>query len=125
MAIKVTISGNYAKTEQYFKKLQNGFDIRALDKYGEAGVKALSSATPLDTGETASSWSYRIRKGKNSVTIEWLNSNVVDGVPIAVILQYGHGTRNGGYVQGRDYINPALHSLFDQIANDAFRIIEK
>lgn len=84
-------------------------------------MEALAAATPLDTGETASSWGYRIRRKKDSVTIEWTNSNVVDGVPIAVILQYGHGTRNGGYVQGRDYINPAIRSVFDQLANDAWK----
>lgn len=125
MAIKVTVRGDYAKTERYFEKLQKGINPNALDKYGEAGVRALEKATPKDSGLTAYSWTYRIKKGKTSTTIEWLNSNVVDGVPIAVILQYGHGTRNGGYVQGQDYINPALRAVFDQIANDAFQIIEK
>jgi len=101
--------------------LQKGIQFNNLDRYGQAGVDALSSATPLDSGETASSWGYRIKKRKNSVVIEWTNSNVVDGVPIAVILQYGHGTRNGGYVQGRDYINPAIRSIFDQIAADVWK----
>lgn len=121
MGIKVTVSGDYAKTERYLTGLQKGVQFSNLDRYGQAGVDALSSATPLDSGETASSWGYRIKKRKNSVVIEWTNSNIVDGVPIAVILQYGHGTRNGGYVQGRDYINPAIRSVFDQIAADVWK----
>ena len=121
MGIKVSVTGNYAKTEQYLESFKNGIRFENLDKYGQAGVAALQAATPLDTGETAASWGYRIRKSKNTVTIEWTNSNVVDGVPIAVILQYGHATRNGGYVQGRDYINPAIRSVFDQIAADVWK----
>lgn len=91
-----------------------------LNEYGQLGVEALSSATPVLTGETASSWGYEIvaRRGRSS--IHWTNSNVNKGVPIAVILQYGHGTKNGGYVQGRDYINPAIGPIFDMIANKAW-----
>ena len=121
MGIKITVSGDYAKTERYLTDLNKGIQFNNLDRYGQAGVDALSSATPLDSGETASGWGYRIKKRKDSVVIEWTNSNVVDGVPIAVILQYGHGTRNGGYVQGRDYINPAIRSIFDQIVADVWK----
>lgn len=91
-----------------------------LASYGERGVKALAAATPKDTGKTADSWTYSIEEGKGTVSIVWSNTNVNKGLNIAVLLQYGHGTRNGGYVQGRDYINPALRPLFDEIANKAW-----
>lgn len=120
MAVKITVRGNYARTETFLRGIQGGIRPADLNRYGEMGVKALQSATPVDTGETALSWDYRIKRDKNSTTIEWINTNVVDGVPVAVILQYGHGTRNGGYVQGRDYINPALRPIFDEIARDAW-----
>jgi hypothetical protein len=105
--------------------MSNGEIFRELKKYGEDGVKALADATPKDSGKTAASWSYEVEKSKGSYTIAWTNSNINDGVPIAVILQYGHGTRNGGYVQGRDYINPAIRPIFDQIAEDAWREVIK
>mgnify|MGYP000450034768 FL=1 len=91
-----------------------------LDRYGQEGVEALAKATPKDTGKTAASWSYTVTKGKETITITWRNSNIVDGVPIAVILQYGHGTRNGGYVEGVDYINPAMRPIFERIAARAW-----
>lgn len=94
---------------------------RILSKYGEMGVLALSQATPLDSGETARSWSYEIEKTGSGYNLVWKNSHVNKGVPIAIILQYGHGTRNGGYVQGRDYINPALRPIFDGIAADSWK----
>ena len=96
-----------------------------LDKYGKEGVAALASATPVDTGLTASSWSYEIKQKNGSISISFKNSNIQNGVPIAIILQYGHGTRNGGWVQGRDYINPAIQPIFDRIANDAWREVTK
>ena len=96
-----------------------------LDKYGREGVAALASATPVDTGLTANSWQYKIEQKKGSVSISFYNTNIQNGVPIAVILQYGHATRNGGWVQGRDYINPAIQPIFDKIANEAWREVTK
>lgn len=96
-----------------------------LERAGQEGVDALSRATPVDSGKTASSWSYEIRQNRSGLSIIWKNSNVVSGVPIAIILQYGHGTKNGGYVQGRDYINPALKPIFDRIAENVRREVSK
>lgn len=96
-----------------------------LDRFGQEGVAALSSATPVDSGKTAASWSYEIERGDGKTVISWSNSNVNDGVNIAVILQYGHGTGTGGFVQGRDYINPAIQSVFDRIAEEAWREVTK
>lgn len=91
-----------------------------LQKYGSKGVAALASTTPIDSGQTASSWTYEIEVSGESATIYWINTNENKGVNIAVILQYGHGTGTGGYVQGRDYINPAIQPIFDQIVNEAW-----
>ena len=96
-----------------------------LDKYGRQGVAALASATPIDSGKTASSWYYKIENTKESAKITFYNSNIQNGVSIAVILQYGHGTRNGGWVEGRDYINPAVQPIFDKIVDDAWREVSK
>lgn len=99
--------------------------LRILERYGQEGVNALRDATPIDSGNTANSWSYEVRRWKNArssgATISWVNSNVVDGVPIAILLQYGHATSSGSWVQGRDYINPALQPIFDKIANDVWK----
>lgn len=92
-----------------------------FDKYGNEGVLALSAATPVDSGETAKSWSYKIRQTKSGIKLTWTNSNVVDGIPIAIIIQYGHGTRNGGYVQGLDYINPAMRPIFEKLTNELWK----
>lgn len=108
--------------EKLLIKIINDHSIyHILSKYGEMGVLALSQATPLDSGETARSWSYEIEKTGSGYRLVWKNSHVNKGVPIAIILQYGHGTRNGGYVQGRDYINPALRPIFDGIAADSWK----
>ena len=96
-----------------------------LDKYGQRGVAALASATPFETGKTANSWYYEIVHKNGSVSIEFKNSNIQNGVPIAIILQYGHGTNNGGWVQGRDYINPVIQPLFDEIVNEAWKEVTK
>jgi hypothetical protein len=96
-----------------------------LESYGEQGVAALAAATPKDSGLTAASWYYEIERTKDAVSLQFFNSNVNDGVPIAIILQYGHGTRNGGYVVGRDYINPAARPLFDKIAENAWMEVTK
>lgn len=118
-------TGDFSKTTKFLERAKRGDYLKVLDKYGKEGVKALSSATPVDSGTTANSWSYKIEKGNSSAKISFLNSNINKGVPIAIILQYGHGTRNGGYVQGRDYINPAIQPIFDQIANEAWKEVTK
>jgi hypothetical protein len=119
--IKISHKGNFNNTEKFLKKISTADFMRNLEKYGEMGVQALASATPIDSGLTASSWSYEIEKSSDSYTIHWVNNNVNNGVNIAIILQYGHGTGTGGYVQGRDYINPALRPIFDEIADSAWK----
>lgn len=113
--------GNFNKTIRFLNNFSDFPIKRILDKYGKMGVDALAAATPVDTGKTAASWTYEIEVSKNSYTITWLNTNVNKHVNIALILQYGHATRNGGYVAGRDYINPALQPVFDQIATEAWQ----
>lgn len=113
--------GSFDKTEKLLKKTLGRNYRSVLDKYGREGVAALSAATPVDTGNTAASWSYEIIQNEGSLSVIWNNSNVNRGVNIAVILQYGHGTRNGGYVAGRDYINPALQPIFDRMADAAWK----
>lgn len=117
--------GDFKKTEQFLKNASKIDIRRILEKYGQEGVAALAAATPVDSGLTAKSWDYEITISKNSYVITWTNSNVVDGVPIAIILQYGHGTRNGGWVQGRDYINPTIQPIFDKIIDEAWREVTK
>jgi hypothetical protein len=114
-------SGNFNNTERFFRKVQMSKYIDVFERYGQAGVVALASMTPIESGKTASSWDYKIVRTRWSVALQWSNSYIVDGVPIAIILQYGHGTRNGGYVQGRDYINPAIRPIFDRITEDIWR----
>ena len=117
--------GDFSKLSRYLERAKNVVRLGDLDKYGREGVAALASATPVDSGLTASSWSYEIVRANGSITINFNNSNIQNGVPIAVILQYGHGTGTGGWVQGRDYINPAIQPIFDKIANDAWREVTK
>lgn len=117
--------GDFSKANKYFERVKEAAKIGVLDKYGRAGVAALSSATPVDSGETAGSWYYEIKRQNGSVTIEFCNSHFNKGVPIAIILQYGHGTGTGGWVQGRDYINPAIQPIFDKIVEDAWREVTK
>lgn len=117
--------GDFSKLTRYLEKSKETLKLGILDKYGRDGVAALSSATPVDSGLTASSWTYKIVRSNNSVSLEFHNSNIQNGVPIAVILQYGHGTGNGGWVQGRDYINPAVQPIFDEIANAAWKEVTK
>lgn len=123
--IRFRQKGDFSKLTRYFEKAKNAIRLGDLDKYGRAGVDALASATPVDTGETASSWYYQIEHKNGSATISFYNLNIQNGVPIAVILQYGHGTRNGGWVEGRDYINPAIRPIFDKIAENAWREVTK
>lgn len=123
--IRFRQKGDFSKLTKYLEKVKEGFDVGILDKYGQAGVRALASATPVDTGLTASSWYYKIENNNDSVSIAFYNSNIQNGVPIAIILQYGHGTKNGGWVQGRDYINPAIRPIFDAIVEDAWKEVTK
>ena len=117
--------GDFSKLDHYFERVKEAAKIGILDKYGQAGVSALSSATPVESGKTAGSWYYEIKRQNGSVALEFYNSNVNNGVPIAVILQFGHGTGTGGWVQGRDYINPAIQPIFDKIAEDAWKEVTK
>ena len=117
--------GDFSKLTRFLERAKESVKIGDLDKYGREGVAALSSATPIDSGKTANSWSYEITNQDGSVTITFNNSNIQNGVPIAIILQYGHGTRNGGWVQGRDYINPAIQPVFDEIVDKAWREVTK
>lgn len=112
--------GNFANTNRYFNKLKNLTYKNKLEAYGKAGVAALASATPIESGETAAAWFYEIEEANNRTVIRFCNSHINKGVPIAIILQYGHGTGTGGWVEGRDYINPAIQPIFDQLANDAW-----
>lgn len=117
--------GDFSKVTRYFEKLKETAKLGVLDKYGREGVAALASATPTDTGKTASSWSYTIERQNGSVAIVFENSNINKGVPIAIILQYGHGTGTGGWVVGRDYINPAIQPIFDKMADEAWKEVTK
>lgn len=113
--------GDFSKTLKFLEKSKKFDPQDILKKYGELGVQALAEATPKDSGETAASWSYEIRHGREQSSIYWTNSNVNKGVPIAIILQYGHGTGTGGYVQGRDYISPAILPIFDNLADSVWK----
>ena len=117
--IKFKHKGNLKKTTEFLDHAKHYDFFKDLDRYGREGVEALSAATPRDSGSTADLWSYEIHSGKGITSIYWTNSSFNDGVSIAIILQYGHGTRNGGFVMGRDYINPAIQPVFDKIAESA------
>ena len=117
--------GNFSKTTKFLNGIRKPINVRALEKYGKEGVAALAAATPVDSGLTASSWYYVIENKDGTIKINFCNSNIQNGVPIAVILQYGHGTRNGGWVEGRDYINPSIQPIFDKITNEAWREVTK
>jgi len=118
MRITLESTGNFKKTMNFLEKASNMDFEDLLNHYGELGVIALALTTPIDTGKTASSWDYNVRITDDSATITWTNDNFTsNGIPIVVLIQYGHGTRNGAYVQGRDFINPALQPIFDDIAD--------
>ena len=117
--------GDFKRLNGYFERFREGLKIGVLDRYGEEGVQALSEATPKDTGLTAASWRYRINRGNGTMSITFDNTNIQNGVPIAIILQYGHATRNGGYVEGIDYINPALRPIFERIAEEAWEEVKR
>lgn len=123
--IHVTQKGDFAKSLTYMTRSRSKQVRQILEAYGQKGVQALADATPKDTGKTAASWSYEIKMEDSGAVLYWKNSNIVDGVPIAVILQYGHGTRNGGYVQGLDYINPAMRPIFKEIARELWKEVRR
>jgi len=122
--VTIVCNKKFTKTEKYLSKVKTPINESILDKYGQIGVDALKDATPKDTGKTSESWYYRITKTKDSTYINWYNDNFNDGVPIAIVLQYGHATRNGGFVEGIDYINPALKPIFEQIADEAWKEVK-
>lgn len=113
--------GNFNNFQKFANKILAHDYLNILDKYGQMGVEALAASTPVDTGKTAQSWTYEIERTRDRTSISWLNTNTNNGVNIAIILQYGHGTGTGGYVQGRDYINPAMRPVFDKIAEQAWK----
>ena len=123
--ITFTQKGNFDKTERYLARLKSAELFAVLNKYGAMGVAALSSATPMESGLSAGSWSYTIVQSPGYYSIRWHNSNEINGVPLVVLLQYGHGTGTGGYVQGRDFINPAIHPIFEQMGAEAEREVNR
>ena len=124
--ISIRQKGNFSKLNSFFEKIKESIKLGDLDKYGREGVRLLSSATPKDTGLTSESWSYKIeRDERKKVKIQFYNSNIQNGIPIAIILQYGHATKNGGWVEGKDYINPVIVPLFEQIAREAWEEVIK
>ncbi len=123
--ITFTQKGDFKNSRAFMKALKDADFLDALDKYGQQGVEALRRATPKDTGATADAWDYTIKRTSNSVSIQWTNSNAPYGVPVAILIQYGHGTRNGGYVEGIDYINPALKPIFEEISEGAWREVTR
>lgn len=114
-------SGSTAKTQAFLQKMQAGDVLSGLESLAQQGVNALAAMTPVDTGLTAASWSYEITTSGGTTKISWINTNRIGGVKVAIILQYGHGTGTGGFVAGRDYINPAIQPIFDQIADDVWK----
>lgn len=123
--IRVKQKGNLSKVSNYLIRVKEPVKPDSLDRYGQEGVVALSAATPKDTGLTSNSWEYKINKTRGSVSISFYNTNIQNGVPVAIILQYGHATKNGKWVEGIDYINPALKPLFERIANDVWEEVTK
>lgn len=123
--IRFVQKGDFKKLNSFLERIKEIIKRGELNKYGREGVEALSKATPIDSGKTSSSWYYKIERNNDSISISFHNSNINKGVPIAIILQYGHGTNRGGWVEGRDYINPAIQPIFDKIAEEAWREVTK
>lgn len=119
-------TGSFSKTTRFFEKMKRRDQYRVLNTYGREGVAALMQATPKDTGKTSQSWSYTVSITKDSASITWTNDNVTtDGTPIAVLIQYGHGTKSGGYVKGLDYINPAMRPIFEKITREIWEEVTR
>ena len=121
--ISVTSNGSWAKTSSFLQAMQNMNILSILERYGQEGVSALSAATPLDTGLAASSWNYEVGRSGAGYFINWMNTDVENGFPVVISLQFGYGTGTGGYVHGRDFINPAMRPIFDQISNDVWKVV--
>lgn len=121
--VSMSSSGSLANTEKFLTQMSKGRHLDVLDRYGREGVSALAAATPVDSNVTASSWNYKIKRSRGTASIEWTNSHKVDGTPLVILLQYGHGTGSGGYVQGRDFINPAIRPVFDRIAENVWKAV--
>lgn len=119
----ISTSGSFDRTETLLRKIASGDIFSQLSRFGQMGVSALAAATPVDSGETANSWYSEVVQDGKSWSLIWGNTNMNDGVLIAVLLQYGHGTRSGGYIEGQDYINPALRGIFDEIATEAWKVV--
>jgi len=122
--ISITSKGDLRNTTNYLKRLLHGDIYAELSRYGQMGVDALSNATPVDTSLTANSWGYRIIKDRKRPGIQWYNKNIESGIPVAILIQYGHATGTGGYVAGRDFINPAMRPVFDKIADDIWKKVK-
>ena len=121
--LRFTAKGDFKNTERFFNKVSK-LDIRSeLDAYGKMGVNALESATPASSGKTAAAWDYEVVDSGRSWSIYWTNTHIVDGLPVVILLQYGHGTGTGGYVSGRDFINPALKPVFNTIAEGVWKVV--
>lgn len=123
--IKITTKGSFKNTEKFLQRMKQKEHLRSLERFGPMGVAALQAATPIDSSETARSWTYSVVKEKGFYSIVWRNTHTDGGAPVAILLQHGHGTKTGGYVQGRDYINPAIRPVFDQIAADMWKVVTK
>ena len=123
--IRIKAKGNFSKSYKFFEKCKNLVHLGDFDKYGKMGVEALKAATPIDSGNTANSWDYTIKNNRSGIAITWTNSNVNDGVPVAILVQYGHATGTGGYVSGIDYINPALKPVFDHISEEIWEELQR
>lgn len=123
--ISFQTKGEWKKTEKFLSSVLSPIKMEVFHRYGREGVRALRDATPVDTGLTADSWYYKIEKSDGSARLVFCNSNINKGVPIAIVLQYGHGTRNGGWVEGRDYINPAIQPIFDKLADTMWKEVTK
>ena len=123
--ITITQKGDYSKATNFLERLKTKLHLSILDKYGKIGVQALADATPKDSGLTAASWTYEIQNNREGATISFHNTNINQNVNIAIILQYGHGTGTGGWVEGRDYINPAIQPVFDEIVEQVWKEVTR
>lgn len=123
--ISFEVSGSFKNTEKFLQTMKSGEIFKELNKYGQIGVEALSRATPVDSSLTAQSWTYEVINKSGKYEIIWKNTNVESGIPVAILIQYGHATRNGGWIEGRDYINPAIQPLFDKIAEDVWERVKR
>lgn len=116
----ISVNSGLGNTEKYLTKLKKNNLLNKLHRYGQDGVTALKDATPINTGKTANSWTYKINKTKSGFELSWNNSNITNGIPVVILIQYGHVTANNGFIQGRDFINPALKPVVDKILNDVW-----